>query len=146
MPEITSSQDVNAPVAAVWSLLVDYGNIQAWWPTDGDVRIARVENEGEGVGMIRHIYNEGMPMPISEQLDYLDPDTNTWKLSIVGTLPPGMKSYNATGVLTETGPSSCRIDYKGVFSTDSGKEGEVEQFLHMAYALMFKGLKETAEG
>ncbi|MBE0597317.1 MAG: SRPBCC family protein [Desulfuromonadales bacterium] len=145
MAEITTSQDVNAPAAAVWSLLADYGNIQAWWPKDGPVRIARVKNEGQGVGMIRHIYNEGFPKPISERLDHLDAQTKTWKLSIVGELPPGMNSYNAIGTLTETGPASCRIDYKGVYSTDQESAAAVDGFLRAAYALMFRGLKAAAE-
>jgi len=145
MPEINVSQEINAPAAKVWALIADYGDIQAWWPKEGPVQIARVENEGQGVGMIRHIYNHGFPEPISEQLDYLDPEMNTWKLSIVRRMPPGMIAYSATGNIVETDSSSCRVDYKGVFSTDPGKEAEVEQFLRMAYALMFKGLKTTAE-
>lgn len=145
MPEITVSQEINAPAAKVWDLIAAYGDIQVWWPKEGPVQIARVENEGQGVGMIRHIYNHGFPDPISEQLDYLDPETNTWKLSIVGKMPPGMIAYNATGNITETGTTSCRVDYKGVFSTDPGQEAEVEGFLRMAYDLMFAGLKSTAE-
>ena len=35
MPELFAQADIDAPVDRVWSLLADFGNIQAWWPRDG---------------------------------------------------------------------------------------------------------------
>jgi hypothetical protein len=77
VPEMTSSYVLAVPARAVWGLLADFGSIQQWWPTEGPVRIDHVEVEGQGVGMIRHIYNEGIPSPVSERLDLLDHATRT---------------------------------------------------------------------
>jgi len=145
MPELKASHDFAVPAADVWALLEDFGNLAAWWPTDGPVKIARVEKEGEGVGMVRHIHHVGVPVPLSEKLEYLDPAERVLKLSIVGTLPPGMQSYHGTGAVVETGPESCRMDYSAEVATDSGKEKEVEGFLRFAWSLMFKGLTNATQ-
>lgn len=141
MHEITVHQDFEAPAEKLWDLLRDFANIERWWPKDEPaVQIERVELEGEGIGLIRHIYNKGFPAPISERLDYQDPATLTYKLSIVGQRPAGLTSYQATGRIEPLPGNRCRLNYKGEFTTESGQPEAGETFLRGAYALMFKGL------
>lgn len=127
-------------------MLEDFGNIESWWPSDGDVRIKEVVLEGSGVGMVRHMYNAGRSAPISEKLDFLDPDSRTLKLSVVGQRPAGLLCYQATGQVREVDARRCRLQYHSEFEVESGREAEAREFLLGAYALMFAGLEAAVTG
>lgn len=144
MPEITTSREIEAPAAAVWSLVADFGGIANWWPRDGKIRIAEVAVEGAGIGMIRHIRNEGVDKAVSERLDYLDPGTMTWILSIVGDRPTGISAYVAIGQLVPLGPARCRADYRCHVTSVAGTEPRVEHILRFTWSVMFEGLEQAA--
>lgn len=145
MTEVTLSAVLETPAAAVWELLADFGDIQRWWPADGPIQIERVDIEGSGVGMIRHIHNKGIPGFISERLDLVDPATRTWILSIVGTRPRGMTAYVAEGHLVELDAGRCRIDYRANVTTDPGREEQVKRALLLTWPVMFRGLEQAAQ-
>jgi hypothetical protein len=140
MAELSASAIIDGSAERVWGLLADFGNIQAWWPEDGPLRIDHVELEGQGIGMIRHIYNQGMPQCASERLDLLDPESKTLILSIVGQRPGGITAYVATSRVIAVEPDSCRMEHRATVTTEPGREKSVERFLYQAYALMFRGL------
>lgn len=144
MLTIDTHHDFSAPPESLWKFIANFGDIEAWWPVGGPVKIDRVELEGQDIGMTRHMYNKGMPAPISERLDYLDPDSWTWRLSIVGERPAGIRRYQATGTITSLQGSGCRIDYHGEFEAEPGREEEARQFLAACYQLMFNGLEQAA--
>lgn len=143
MHTLDAQHDFQAPVQQIWELLEDFGNIQRWWPQGGAVDIKKVVLEGDGIGLIRHIYNEGMPAPVSEQLLYLDPANYLYKLAIVGERPAGLLAYTATGRITALSPDSCRLAYHAEFEAEEGRADEASQFLLGAYDLMFSGLAQT---
>ncbi|MNZ34311.1 Polyketide cyclase / dehydrase and lipid transport [compost metagenome] len=143
--QITTSHPFDAPAEVLWALLEDFAQIERWWPTDEPaVSIQRVELEGEGIGLIRHIYNHGFPAPVSERLDFQDPENLVYRLSIVGERPAGLLSYQATGRIERLPGERSQLHYCGEFSTEPGREAEAEAFLRGAYALMFKGLAQAA--
>jgi carbon monoxide dehydrogenase subunit G len=144
MAEVSTSAVLAAPAEAVWRLLEDFGDIQRWWPTDGLVRIEQVATEGQGVGMIRHIKNEGARHPVSERLDFLDAASRTIVLSIIGARPPGITAYVAEGHVVAVDPSHCRIDYRALIATAPGREQQVRDAVLKTWALMFKGLELAA--
>jgi uncharacterized protein YndB with AHSA1/START domain len=144
MSEICTSKIIEAPAEAVWALLADFGNIEAWWPNDGDIRIEQVEVEGHGIGMVRHIKNAGVEKRVSERLDYLDPPTMTWMLSIVGTRPLGITAYVAIGRITPLALDHCRLDYRVYVTTEPGREKRVEQALRFTWGVMFSALEAAA--
>jgi carbon monoxide dehydrogenase subunit G len=144
MAELEASADIGAGAEAVWALLADFGAIQQWWPRGGPVEIERVENEGEGVGMVRHIYNKGAAQCVSERLERIDPAARSLTLSIVGQRPGGITAYIATSTVYATGAGSCRIEHKAHVTTVPGREQAVERFLRQAYDLMFRGLEQGA--
>lgn len=145
MHQIVTHHDFDAPAALLWDYLADFANIERWWPKDiPAVQIERVELEGDGIGLIRHIYNKGYPAPVSERLDFQDPATLTYTLSIVGARPAGITEYQATGRIEALGEGRSRLHYSSVFATESGQPDEAEAFLRMAYALMFQGLESAA--
>lgn len=141
MHQITTHHDFDAPAALLWDLLADFAHIERWWPQDVPaVQIERVELEGEGIGLTRHIYNKGFAAPVSERLDFQDPATMTYKLSIVGQRPAGITAYQATGRIEALAGGRSRLNYHSEFTTASGQPDEADAFLRVAYALMFQGL------
>jgi len=145
MPESGTSRTMEASAEAVWSLLADFGNIEAWWPKDGKIRIEEVRVEGNGIGTVRHIKNVGVESPVSERLDYLDPAAMTWMLSIVGQRPAGITAYVAIGQLTPLTPNRCRVDYRCYVTTEPGKEQRIEDVLRYTWTIMFDGLEAAAK-
>lgn len=143
MAQLEANAEIGASADAVWSVLADFGGIERWWPRGGPVEIERVENEGEGVGMIRHIYNKGAAQCVSERLDLLDPASKTLILSIVGRRPGGITAYVATTTLRPTGEASCRIEHRAHVTTVAGREQAVARFLLQAYGQMFAGLEQA---
>ncbi|VVO78108.1 hypothetical protein PS874_01522 [Pseudomonas fluorescens] len=144
MLHIDVHHDFNVPAGMIWELLADFADIERWWPTDDEaVMIERVEREGEGIGLIRHIYNRGFPAPVSERLDSQDPANMSYQLSIVGERPAGLSRYQAVGRIEPLGNGRCRLHYCGEFTTQPGRAQEAEAFLRGVYALMFKGLTQA---
>lgn len=147
MHRITTSHDFEAAPDRLWDLVRDFAHIERWWPRhDPAVRIDRVELEGEGIGMVRHIYNKGYAEPVSERLEALDPATMTYRLAIVGKAPVGITRYQATGRVEPLPGGRCRLAYRSEFDTASGRPDEAEAWLRMAYGLMFQGLAAALAG
>ena len=144
MVHLHSHHDISAPRETIWGLLMDFGNIEAWWPANAPIDIDRVELEGSGVGMTRHIYNVGFDTAVSERLDALDLENFTLQLSIVGARPAGLLHYQATGTLTELENGGCRLTYDSEFRVEEGREAEAEEFLLGAYELMYIGFDGVA--
>ena len=68
MHQITVHHDFDTSTDVLWDLLSDFAHIERWWPKDiPAVQIERVDLEGEGIGLIRHIYNKGFAAPVSER-------------------------------------------------------------------------------
>lgn len=144
MAEITTTENLAAPADAVWRLLADFGAIERWWPKDGAVRIESVRIEGEGIGMVRHIQNAGVPQPVSERLDYIDPSKRTLVLSIIGERPPGITAYVAEGRVEALDGASCRMHYRALVTTEPGLEEAVRKGLLKTWSRMFRGLEAAA--
>jgi len=134
-----------APALRVWQLLEDFGSIQRWWPVDGRIRIARVDIEGAGVGMIRHIHNQGAKHAISERLDLLDPQSRTLVLSIIGTRPPGITGYIAEARVVDVAENQCRMDYRALITTSGGDDEKVHAGVLKTWSIMFEGLERAAQ-
>ncbi len=144
MVHLHSHHDISAPRETIWGLLMDFGNIQAWWPEDAPIMIDRVELEGSGVGMTRHIFNVGFDGAVSERLDSLDLENFILQLSIVGDRPAGLLHYQAKGQLTDLDDGSCRLTYDSEFEAEEGREEEAKAFLLGAYELMYLGMDGIA--
>jgi uncharacterized protein YndB with AHSA1/START domain len=139
MIRLHSHHDIGAPRETIWQLLMDFGNIEAWWPANTPIDIDRVELDGSGVGMTRHIYNVGFDSPVSERLDALDLENYIVQLSIVGERPAGLLHYQAKGQLTVLDNGGCRLTYDSEFIAEEGREEEAKAFLLGAYELMYLG-------
>ena len=145
MIEVVEHRLLAAPALCVWQLLEDFGSIQRWWPADGRIRIAKVDIEGAGLGMIRHIYNHGAKHAVSERLDLLDSQSRTLVLSIIGTRPPGITGYVAEGRVVDVAKNQCRMDYRALITTSGGDDEKVRSGILKTWAVMFEGLERTAQ-
>jgi uncharacterized protein YndB with AHSA1/START domain len=145
MIEVVENRVLAAPALSVWQLLEDFGSIQRWWPVDGRIRIAKVDIEGTGVGMIRHIHNHGATHAISERLDLLDPQSRTLVLSIIGTRPPGITGYIAEAHVVDVAENQCRMDYRALITTSGVDDEKVRAGVLKTWSIMFEGLERTAQ-
>lgn len=137
----------DAPAAKVWELLANFGAIKSWWPTEGSVVIERVELEGQGIGMVRHIFNRGAKHCVSERLERLDSQEHVLKLSILGRDAGQTPWYYATARLVELdGGGRCRLDYESEFNSPRGRENQTRDGILAAYRAMFSGLQGAAGG
>ncbi|HEY2403574.1 MAG TPA: SRPBCC family protein [Steroidobacteraceae bacterium] len=134
----------DAPASRVWALLADFGAIERWWPTEGPLVIERVEVEGHGPGMVRHIFNRGARDRVSERLERLDSDERVLQLSILDRDSAHPPWYQATARLFELEDGRCRLDYESEFSAPRGRENQTRDGILAAYAVMFRGLKDAA--
>ena len=141
MAHIEVDEVIDAPAEKIWGLIRDFGHIEAWWPKDSPIKIQKVVTEGRGAGMIRHIYYVGVPTPLSERLDFIDENSRSYGLSIVGEGMPGLISYQARGVVTESGPHSCRLDYRAEVKATPEKAIAVEKNLRFGLSQVIAGLK-----
>lgn len=144
MLELTShkEREIAAPADEVWSLIADFGAIGDWWPPG---LITRVENVGEGIGMVRHIHTV-IGIVLREKLESLDHEDRSLELSIVGDLPSGMTDYHARGKVHELSPDRCRIEWTGTYKVP-GPEAEegARSFIEGAYTMMLQGLADASE-
>lgn len=134
----------DAPAANIWRLLADFGAIETWWPIEGPMVIERVELEGQGLGMIRRIFNRGATHPVSERLDRLDPDERVLQLSVLGRDPGRTPWYQATARLVELEGNRCRLEYESEFTAPRGRENQTRDGLLAAYGTMFSGLQKAS--
>jgi len=146
MSQLIVSETFNTSADRLWGLLKDFGNIESWWAKESPIKIDRVEKEGQGTGMIRHIYYVGVPTPLSERLDHIDNASRSYGLSIVGEGVPGLVSYSAKGVVTELGPDSCRLDYRAEIEASPEREAAVKKTLGFGFSQVIAGLKAATEG
>jgi carbon monoxide dehydrogenase subunit G len=137
--EAQRSEEIEAPAQAVWELLADFGGIAEWWPGG----LEKVENEGDGVGMVRTIHMFGLVL--REKLEALDPDERAIELSIDGPAPAGITGYRARGRVVELAPGRCRLEWRGRCRVPGEGDAEAARmFLETGYAAMFQGLAEHA--
>jgi uncharacterized protein YndB with AHSA1/START domain len=132
----------DAAADKVWALLADFGAIDRWWPTEGPIVIERVEVEGQGPGMVRHIFNRGARYRVSERLERLDSIERVLQLTILNR--DSVPWYLATARLIELEDGRCRLDYESEFSAPSGRENQTRDGILAAYAVMFRGLQDAA--
>jgi len=133
-----------ASAGVLWALLADFGAIERWWPTEGALLIERVELEGHGIGMVRHIFNRGAARAVSERLDRLDPDERVLQLSILSADPGQTAWYQATCRLVSLDEGGCRLDYESEFTAPRGRENQTRDAILAAYRAMFTGLQNAA--
>ena len=140
---ITDSSEFDAPIQAVWNLLMDWGAIVDWMP---DGYIQKLKLEGQGEGAIRYLVT-GKNVELAERLDRADERSGILELSLVDPLPWGLLSYRARGKLDRISSNRCRLRWQGTLKMpDNGPETErVTNLLRKSYSKMFLGICQAVK-
>jgi len=131
--QITIDKKLDVPAQMVWDLLADFGNV-SWL-----AGISKVESEGDGVGMIRHIHIGDMP-PVVERLDELDPESMRLDYSIVkGNLP--VDNLRGSATVEPMAEDRCKITWHIDFKAQENiTEVQAEQLLSGIYTGILESL------
>jgi hypothetical protein len=108
MRDVTVERELAASPATVWALLRDFGNV-AWMPPAG-----RVDVEGDGAGMRRHIHGGGDGPPVVERLVRIDEADRTIEYTIDENNPLPVSEYLGTVAVSET-TDGAAIRWSAVF-------------------------------
>jgi len=112
---VTAEREFDAAAGRLWAILADFGDI-SWIPGT-----EKVEVEGEGVGMIRHVTAPGMAV-LHERLDGIDHAKMTLDYSLPGVEYLGVKNYRARVRVVALAGSRCRL----IWSCQSEPDGVTE--------------------
>jgi hypothetical protein len=102
MVEVQVQRELEFGAGTVWALLADFGNV-SWVPG-----VEKVELEGEGVGMIRHLTVPVFPQ-LHERLDAIDHEKMILDYSIPAVAYIQVKNYNARAHVVELEGERCRL-------------------------------------
>jgi hypothetical protein len=86
----------------VWAVFADFGNV-SWVPG-----VERVDLEGEGVGMIRHLTVPVFPQ-LHERLEAIDHEERVLEYSIPSVEYIQLKNYRARAQVVDLGSGRCRV-------------------------------------
>lgn len=117
--------EIAAPIAAVWDLVRNFGDIGAWAT---GARVVRVD--GAGVGAIRHV--EGSAGHVVERCEAHDEAGHTFSYSLVES-PWPLANYVATVCLTSLDPDRCAIEWSANFDPTPAAPPDVRDQVEKMY-------------
>ncbi len=106
-----AERELDVSAAKVWAVVADFGNV-SWVPG-----VEKVELEGEGVGMIRHLTVPVYPQ-LHERLDAIDHETMILDYSIPTVEYLQVKNYTARAQVVELDGERCRLVWSGEAEAD----------------------------
>jgi len=115
MVEVSVERELEFGAETVWALIADFGDLR-WVPG-----IEKIELEGEGVGMIRHLTVPVFPQ-LHERLDTLDHDNRVLEYSIPAVRYIQVKNYRARAQVTELEGDRCRVRWSCRADADGADE------------------------
>jgi hypothetical protein len=129
MVEVSAERAFDVPAERLWAVLADFGDIR-WIPG-----IERVDIEGEGVGMIRHVTAPGLPQ-LHERLDAIDHEAMILDYSLPSVAYVGVKDYRARARVFRLGPTRCRLVWSCTAEPDGIDEAEATQRTRAFYQMI----------
>jgi hypothetical protein len=115
MVEASVERELGFGAEEVWAVIADFGNVD-WVPG-----VEKVELEGEGVGMIRHLTVPVYP-PLHERLDAIDQREMVLDYSIPAVAYLQVKNYRARAQVFELEGQRCRVRWSGWAEADQVDE------------------------
>lgn len=129
-------EEIAAPIAAVWDLIRNFGDIGAWAPAARVVRI-----DGTGVGAVRHV--EGSAGHVIERCEAHDEAGHSFSYSLVES-PWPLANYVATVRLTSLDRGRCAIEWSSNFDPMPAAPPDIRDQVEMMYRSRFiANLKKT---
>ena len=138
--QIEVIETVDADAGALWSLLEDFGGFLSWAGSPQD----EIRNEGEGIGMIRHLKMSGSEL--AERMTECDASTRTLAYDLVYGEPIGMQKYQARIRVASIAPGKSELIWQGEFDpVVPGSQDQVAVALAGAYQGMTQALAQAAK-
>lgn len=122
------------PASRVWELLGNFGDI-SW--VDG---FDRVEQIGEGVGMVRRIIVSD-ELSIDERLTAFDEGAMSFSYDFPAGIPFQMTDYRVDAKITPLDDSSCEVQWHARAEPDGVTEQQAEETMRGLYAGLLDNLQ-----
>jgi carbon monoxide dehydrogenase subunit G len=117
MVEVKVERELEFGAEEVWALLADFGNVD-WVPG-----VEKVELEGEGVGMVRHLTVPVFP-PLHERLEVMDQQRMVLEYSIPTVAYIHLKDYRARAQVVALEGGRCKLIYSCEAEADGADEAQ----------------------
>jgi hypothetical protein len=117
MVEVEIEREYEFGADAVWAVIADFGDV-SWVPG-----IEKVELEGEGVGMIRHLTVPVFPQ-LHERLEAIDHATKVLEYSIPAVEYISVKNYGARAQVIDLGDGRCCVQWSCRAEAEGAPEAE----------------------
>ncbi len=104
MVKVSIEREFDSSADILWAMLANFGDI-SWIPA-----IEKVELEGEGVGMIRHVTVQGMPV-LAERMDAIDHEQMILDYSVPSVAYLQVRNYTARAQVFGLDDGHCRIHW-----------------------------------
>lgn len=129
MVEVSVEREFDVAADRVWAILADFADI-SWIPGT-----EKVELEGEGVGMIRHVKAPGMAV-LHERLDAIDHDTMTLDYSLPVVEYLAVKDYRARARVVALEGDRCRLIWSCRSEADGVSEAQATAASRAFYVMV----------
>jgi hypothetical protein len=129
MVEVSVEREYEFGAEEVWAVFADFGNV-SWVPG-----VEKVDLEGEGVGMIRHLTVPVFP-PLHERLDAIDHEQRVLEYSIPSVEYIQVKNYSARAQVVDLGGGRCRVLMSCKAEAEAGSEAEATAKTRTFYQAM----------
>jgi len=117
MIEVKVEGEIAFSAEKVWGVIADFGNV-SWVPG-----VEKVELEGEGVGMIRHLTVPVFPQ-LHERMDAIDSEKMILDYSIPSVEFLHLKDYKARAQVSELEGERCGLVWSCVSEVDGVEDAQ----------------------
>ena len=138
MVEVQIEREFEFTAAAVWAVIADFGNV-SWVPG-----VEKVEVEGDGIGMIRHLTVPVFP-PLHERLEAVDHEKMSLEYSIPAVEYISVKNYRALAQVIELSPERCRVLWSCTAEAEGAPEEEATGKTRDFYEAMLGWINDHLE-
>jgi hypothetical protein len=139
MVEVSIEREFEVCAEKIWAILADFADI-SWIPG-----IEKVELEGEGVGMIRHVTAPGLPQ-LHERMDAIDHEKMILDYSVPEVAFIQAKNYRARAQVLPLDGEHCRLHWSCRAEPDGVTEAECVAKTEGFYEMVMNWIGEALKG
>jgi hypothetical protein len=136
MVEVCLEREFDVDSGKPWAILADFGDI-GWIPS-----LEKVELEGEGVGMIRHVTAPGMPM-LHERMDAIDREQMILDYSVPAVEYLRTKNHRARARVVALAGGRCRLVWSCETEADGVSEADATANCQAFYEMVLGWIGEA---
>ena len=133
MIEILVTRELELSAEKVYGAIADFGNV-GWMKG-----VAKVEVDGDGVGMVRNIFVSDEAPPVREQMILRDDEAMQIGYIIREGNPLPVDKYNASVAVVPT-ENGCRIEWAGSFEAKGTDDATAKTTVEGMYGVLIDWL------